>query len=196
MVKAQRHATADLAHDGSSGDWFFDVNKGGGYLVEQSVHNLDLINWVMNAHPVKATGFGAINFYKNQPEGRTIFDCGSIVYNYPNNVQMSFTQNVFHPRGMPSGNQYVYVYGTKGAVDLMGAATMYPFGGGAPVVLAEKRKENQHAHIEMFYAAIAAGKPAPIDATVGATAALTAILGHEAMVKQGVVNWSDFGVGI
>lgn len=196
MVKAQRHATADLAHDGSSGDWFFDVNKGGGYLVEQSVHNLDLINWVMNAHPEKACGWGAINFYKNQPPGRTIFDCGSMVFNYPKNVQMSFTQMVFHPRAMPMGNQYVHVYGTKGSVDLMGAATMYPIGGGAPVVLAEKRKESQHAHIEMFYRSIIENKPAPIDATVGATAALTAILGHEAMAKQQIVNWSDFGIAI
>jgi len=196
MVKAQRHATADLPHDGSSGDWFFDVAKGGGYLVEQSVHNLDLCNWVLNGHPTKACGFGAINFYKNQPAGRTIFDCGSIVYNYPNNVQMSFTQNVFHPRSMPAGNQFIHVFGTKGAVDLMGAATMYPIDGGAPVVLAEKRRENQFAHIEMFYAAITEGKPAPINATVGATAALTAILGHEAMAKQAIVNWSDFGIDL
>ncbi len=197
MVKAQRHATADLSHDGSSGDWFFDVTKGGGYLVEQSVHNLDLINWVMNGHPEKACGWGAINFYKNQPVGRTIFDCGSMVFNYPKNVQMSFTQMVFHPRAMPMGNQYVQVYGTKGSVDLMGGApTMYPFAGGAPVVLAEKRKESQHAHIEMFYRSIIENKPAPIDATVGATAALTAILGHEAMAKQQIVNWSDFGIAI
>ncbi len=194
MVKAQRHATADLPYDGSSGDWYFDVAKGGGYLVEQSVHNLDLCNWVLKAHPTKATGFGAINFHKNEPAGRTIFDCGSIVYNYPGNVQMSFTQNVFHPRGMPAGGQYIHVFGTKGAVDLMGAATMYPLGTGEPVVLAAKRAERPHAHIETFYAAITEGKPAPIDATVGATAALTAILGHEAMVKQQVVNWSDFGI--
>jgi hypothetical protein len=29
---------------------------------------------------------------------------------------------------------------------------------------------------------------------VGATAALTAILGHEAMAKQQIVNWSEFGI--
>src|SRR5438067_9052242 len=36
MVKAQRHAAADINHNGSSGDWYFDVTKGGGYLIEQS----------------------------------------------------------------------------------------------------------------------------------------------------------------
>lgn len=196
MVKAQRHATADLDHDGSSGDWFFDVSKGGGYLVEQSVHNLDLCNWVINAHPTKAAGFGAINFYKNQPAGRTIFDCGSIVYEYPGNIQMSFTQNVFHPRAMPSGGQFIHVYGTKGAVDLMNSATMYPIGGGPAEVLAEKRTERPFAHIEMFYAAITEGKPTNVNATIGATAALTAILGHEAMARQQIVNWSEFGINI
>ena len=76
MVKAQRHASSDLKHDGSSGDWFFDVNKGGGYLIEQSVHNLDACNWVIGAHPTRACGFGGILLYKNDPPGRTIFDCG------------------------------------------------------------------------------------------------------------------------
>lgn len=196
MVKAQRHATADLPHDGSSGDWFFDVSKGGGYLVEQSVHNLDLCNWILNAHPTKATGFGAINFYKNQPVGRTIFDCGSIVYEYPGNIQMSFTQNVFHPKALPSGGQYIHVYGTKGAVDFMSNTMFYPIDGGEAKPLAEKRTEPPFAHIEMFYAAITQGKTPNVDATIGATAALTAILGHEAMARQQIVNWSEFGVSI
>src|SRR5262249_3293408 len=82
MVKAQRHAAADLPHDGTSGDWYFDVTKSGGYLIEQSVHNLDLCNWVIGNHPTRACGMGAIVMYKNDPPGRTIFDCGSLAYDY------------------------------------------------------------------------------------------------------------------
>lgn len=194
MVKAQRHAAADLPHDGTSADWYFDVTKSGGYLIEQSVHNLDLCNWAIGSHPLRASGFGGILFYKNDPPGRTIFDCGSITYNYPNGVLMSFTQNVFHPASMPHGNQYVYVYGTKGAVDLM-TGNMYPPGRGSqPVVLAPKQQEDQFAHIAAFYESILHGTPPPVDIKVGATAALTAILGHEAMVQEKVVNWSDFGI--
>src|ERR1051326_2046353 len=140
MIKAQRHATSDLPHDGSSADWYFDVNKSGGYLIEQSVHNLDLCNWVIGAHPLRAMGLGGIALYKDQPPGRTIYDNGSLTYKYARGVKMAFTQNVIHPRGMPSGNQYVYVYGSKGAVDLMaGPAMMYSLGQVAgPVALAEK----------------------------------------------------------
>jgi predicted dehydrogenase len=196
MVKAQRHAAADLDHAGTSGDWYFDVTKSGGYLIEQSVHNLDLCNWAIGSHPLRACGFGAIVFYKNDPPGRTIFDCGSITYDYPNGVKMSFTQNVFHPASMPNGNQYVYVYGTKGAVDLM-TANMYPPGRGSqPVLLAPKQQEDQFAHIAAFYDSIVQGTPPPVDVKGGATAALTAILGHDAMVQEKVVKWSDFGVDL
>lgn len=196
MVKAQRHASADLPHDGTSADWYFDVTKSGGYLIEQSVHNLDLCNWVIGAHPLRACGFGGILMYKNDPPGRTIFDCGSLTYEYPRGVKMSFTQNVFHPASMPNGNQYVYVYGTKGAVDLM-AGTMYgPEKASQPVVLAPKQQEDQYAHLAAFYESIVHGTPPPVDVRVGATAALTSILGHEAMVEQKVVTWNDLGVEI
>jgi len=196
MVKAQRHAPADLDHDGTSGDWYFDVTKSGGYLIEQSVHNLDLCNWVIGAHPTRACGFGAIVFYKNDPPGRTIFDCGSITFDYPGGLKMSFTQNVFHPASMPNGGQYVYVYGTKGGVDLM-TGTMYPPGRGAqPVVLSAKQQEDQFAHIAAFYDSITKGTPPPVDVKVGATAALTAILGHQAMVQEKVVTWNDLGVEV
>jgi len=145
MVKAQRHATADLPHDGSSGDWYFDVNRSGGYLIEQSVHNLDLCNWAIGAHPTRACGFGAIVMYKNDPPGRSIFDCGTLSYDYPGGVKMSFTQNVFHPRAMPNGNQYIYVYGTKGAVDLMGSPMLYLPSERQGTPLVEKGTPDEHA---------------------------------------------------
>ena len=196
MVKAQRHANADLPHDGTSGDWYFDVNRSGGYLIEQSVHNLDLCNWAIGSHPTRACGFGGILLYKNDPPGRTIYDCGTISYEYPGGVKMSFTQNVFHPRTMPHGNQYIYVYGTKGAIDLMSTPTLYALSGESkPVILSEKpQQEDPHAHITAFYNSVVNGTKPPTDVTVGATAALTAILGHQAMVRQQMVDWQGMGV--
>jgi hypothetical protein len=38
------------------------------------------------------------------------------------------------------------------------------------------------------------GAKSPADITIGATAALTSILGHEAMTREKIVNWSDLGV--
>lgn len=197
FVKAQRHASADLDHQGSSADWYYDFSKSGGYLVEQSVHNLDLCNWAIGNHPTRAAGLGGVNFYKNDPPGRDIMDHCSITYDYPNGVQMSFTQMVYHPRSMPNGNQYLYVYGTKGAVDLMTQYNFYPIDAqGQASPLAPKQQEDPHAHVAAFYDCIKTGAKSPADITIGATAALTAILGNEACIKQKVVNWSEFGVDV
>jgi predicted dehydrogenase len=195
MVKAQRHASADLNHEGSSSDWYFDVTKSGGYLIEQSVHNLDACNWAVGMLPVRAAGFGATMLYKNDPPGRTIYDCANLTYEYPNGAQFSFTQNVFHPRSMPNGNQYILIYGSKGAVDLLYSTNMYPLTrDGKPAPLAQKQEEAEHAHTVAFYDCILNGGKNPADIKVGASAALTSILGHEAMVKEKVVRWSELGV--
>jgi predicted dehydrogenase len=198
MVRAHRFSGEDLDHNGPSGDWYFDVNKSGGYLIEMSVHNLDLCNWVIGAHPTKAAGFGGIMRYKNDPPGRTIMDGGLITYDYPNGVKMSYALSVFHPNGMPGGGQAVYVYGDKAAVDLLYSTNTYALGERKPTPkpLAEKQEDPPHAHTAAFYNCILNGGPNPADINIGAAGALTAILGHEAMTKQRVVNWSEFGVQI
>jgi myo-inositol 2-dehydrogenase / D-chiro-inositol 1-dehydrogenase len=197
MVKAQRHGNADLPHDSSSADWYFDVNKSGGYLIEMSVHNVDACNWAIGQHPVRCAGFGGTLLYKNDPPGRTIFDCGILAYDYPNGAKMSFTQSVFHPNGLPNNNQYIYVYGTKGAVDLLPSTNKYMLGTKGPgTPLAPKTEEPQHAHVTAFYDCITKNAPNPADISVGASGALTSIMGHLAMTKQKVVTWEELGVDV
>lgn len=197
FVKAQRHASADIDHNSSSADWYFNVKKSGGYLIEQSVHNLDVCNWAIGSHPLRAAGFGGIGLYKNDPPGRDIMDHSSITYEYPNGVKLSFTQMVFHPRSMPNNNQMVYVYGTKGSAELMTTAMLYPLSKeGKPTELAAKVNEPPHAHITAFYECVQRGAKSPADVLIGATAALTAILGNETCTQGKVVNWRDLGVAI
>ena len=196
MVKAQRHIPEDLSHEGSSAEWFFDAKRSGEYLVEMSVHNLDAINWIVGARPDRAAGFGGTMLYKNDPPGRTIMDGYGLMYEYPNDVRLSYTQLVFHPRGLPHGGAFTLVYGTKGAVDLE-QSMMYPLDrNGKPSELVPKNKEEEHAHVANFFEAIRTGKKPVADVEIGARAALTAILGREAIYKKKVMNWSEFGVDL
>lgn len=196
FVKAQRHASADLPYDGSSGDWYYDYKKSGGYLVEQSVHNLDACNWAIGQHPIRAAGFGGINLHKNEPKGRDIYDHQSITYDYANGVKLSFTQMVFHPRKMPVGNQTISVYGSKGAVELLYSTTFFSMDGKEQTILAEKVEEKNDAHIRAFYDCVRNGAKSPADITIGATAALTAILGNEVCRQGKVMDWKDLGVDV
>ena len=196
FVKAQRHASTDLPYDGTSGDWYFDYKKSGGYLVEQSVHNLDACNWVIGQHPTRAAGFGGINLHKDEPKGRDIYDHQSITYDYANGVKLSFTQMVFHPRRMPANNQYINVYGSKGSVELLPGATFYSIDGKEQSTFAEKVEEKSDAHMRAFYDCIRKGATPPTGITIGATAALTAILGNEVCRQGKVITWKELGVEV
>jgi predicted dehydrogenase len=194
MVKAQRHASADLPHDSSSNDWFFDAKRSGDVIVEMSVHNLDVCNWVIGSRPERASGFGGTLLWKNDPPGRTNMDGYTLSYEYANGAKLSYTQVFFHPHGMPGGGQPFYVYGTKGAVDL-DTATAYPLERGKqPIVLAEPVQEDRHAHMAAFFESIRTGKKSPADITVAATAALTAILGRDSIYRKQVLTWQSMGV--
>jgi hypothetical protein len=77
----------------------------------------------------------------------------------------------------------------------MSGAMMYPLGrDGSPSELAPKETLDNSAHIAAFYACMKSGGANPAGIEIGASAALTSILGHEAMTKQKVVNWTDLGV--
>lgn len=200
MIKAQRHAAQDLSHDGASADWFFDAKRSGDVLVEMSVHNLDVCNWVVGEAPAMAAGFGGVLKWKNQPPGRTSMDGYSLSYDYPGGVKMSYTQVFFHPQGLPHSGAFTLVYTTKGAVDL-DAGKFYPDARGAqPVTLVEPpsgRQDNTNAaHLEAFYKAVRGqGKP-PAGIVEGATGALTAIMGREAIYQKRVTTWKEMGVAI
>jgi hypothetical protein len=68
--------------------------------------------------------------------------------------------------------------------------------GAPPVPLAEKTQDDPHAHIVKFYDCVRGHGANPADIRIGAAAALTAILGHEAMSKEKIVRWEDLGVDV
>jgi myo-inositol 2-dehydrogenase/D-chiro-inositol 1-dehydrogenase len=196
MIKAQRNAADDLAHDGQSADWFFDAKRSGDVIVEMSVHNLDLVNWLTRSRPERAAGVGGTLLYKNDPPGRTNMDGYSVVYDHANGVKVSYTQTFFHPRGMPGGGSATLVYGTKGGVDV-DTSTFYPHGrSGKPTVLVEKEEEDRHAHVTAFFDSIRSGKKPPADVMVAATAALAAILGRDSIYRKQTLTWDGMGIKI
>jgi predicted dehydrogenase len=197
MIKAQRHASDDLPHDATSSDWFFDAKRSGDVIVEMSVHNLDVCNWAAQSRPDRAAGFGGALVWPNDPPGRTNMDGYTLSYEYANGVKMSYTQVFFHPRGMPGNNQYWYVYGTEGAVDL-GTATFYPRKRDAkPEVLFPEEKQDLNAlHVASLFDAIRNGTPVSAGIDVGVTGALTAIMGRDAIYGKRMTTWREMGVNL
>lgn len=67
-------------------NWYNYTWLCGDHIVEQHVHNIDVINWATQAHPVKATGMGFRT--RNDPEYGHIYDFFAIDFEYPKNVHV------------------------------------------------------------------------------------------------------------
>lgn len=72
-------------------NWYHFMWVCGDHIVEQHVHNLDVINWVMGGPPVKAVGMGGRATRKpgDPNEVGNIWDHFAVEYEYANGVHMS-----------------------------------------------------------------------------------------------------------
>ncbi len=193
----------DLAHNGLSADWFFNASRSGDLIVENAMHNLDVCNWLIGSRPDTRHRLRQDLLWVNDPPGRTNMDGYTLSYDYANGVNMSFTQLAFHPSGMTGGGQGFQVYGTEGAVDVQygreGKVVYFKRERGAqPVVLAQSADAApQDAHFHAFFEAVRTGRTdVPGGLEVGVTAALTSIMGREAIYRGRVVTWREMGVEI
>ncbi len=68
-------------------NWLYFTWLSGDHIVEQHVHNLDVINWVMGTHPVKALGMGGRQA-RTDPAYGHIYDHFCVEYEYPNGARL------------------------------------------------------------------------------------------------------------
>lgn len=69
-------------------NWLFCTWLSGDHIVEQHVHNIDVINWAMGSPPVKAVGMGGRQVRTDAKYGN-IFDHFSIEFEYPGGVRVA-----------------------------------------------------------------------------------------------------------
>ncbi len=69
-------------------NWYNFVWLCGDHIVEQHVHNIDVMNWAAQAHPIKAIGMGYRSRdgkrTRGKPEFGNIYDFFAIDFEYPN----------------------------------------------------------------------------------------------------------------
>ncbi len=164
-------------------NWYHFLWLCGDHITEQHVHNLDVINWVMKGHPLKAVGQGGrIGRKEGEPsEVGNIFDLFCIEYEYAGGVPMySFCSHV------PGTTQDVSetVYGSKG----VSRVNAYQIN---KEKVAGKDPVNPYVqeHIDLLKS-IADGKPLE-ELTGVAESTLTAIMGRMAVYTGKTVTWEQ-----
>ncbi|MCI0338772.1 MAG: Gfo/Idh/MocA family oxidoreductase [Acidobacteria bacterium] len=101
-------------------NWVFDKALSGDILVEQNIHIIDVVNWALKAHPVKASGICGRAMRKEVGGIPAEFLCNDhfiLTYYYPNDVHISFNSNQFKNKGYrQQGERF---FGTLGVSETM-----------------------------------------------------------------------------
>ncbi|MFN4258205.1 MAG: Gfo/Idh/MocA family protein [Gemmataceae bacterium] len=172
-------------------NWYHFLWICGDQICEQHVHNLDVCNWAMQGHPIKADGSGGrAGNHPGRPNGPpdvvgNIFDHMAIDFEYPNGVHM--LSMCRHIPGTTS-NVSEFLVGTKGNCD----ARAYRINGEA-VVSRQQDRESTNPYVQEhtdLIASIRAGKP--INELKNVTeSSLTAIMGRMSAYTGKQVTWAQ-----
>jgi len=162
-------------------NWNYFTWLSGDHIVEQHVHNLDIINWALNDHPIKALALGGRQARPGPAQGH-IYDHFAVEYEYANGARM-FSQC----RQMDGceGKVGEAVVGTKGSSDCV----KYIKGNDGNLWRFREQEVNgyQQEHQDLI-ASIRAGAPLN-EAKAIAESTLTAIMGRESAYSGRAVEW-------
>ena len=193
-MQGDRH-TGDLPREN---EWLFDASRSGNSIVEQAVHIMDMMNWAVQTHPLRAIGSGGINVYHDEPPGRTTYDNYVVIYEYPGDVRLTFTHIYLDPRGFTGISEKIW--GSEYAIDLP-AATKYRLEPQKRVPAEPEELDFDPEGDDMSLRAIKAffqharDNTEPLNnATYGKYATLMAIMGRTAIDEKRAVTWDEVDI--
>ncbi len=153
-------------------NWYYFVWLGGDHIVEQHIHNLDVINWVKNGYPVRCHGIGGRQVRTGKQYGE-IFDHHAVEFEYEDGSRC-FSQ-CQHTHGCWTAVSE-HVIGTKGKCDVNAYNITGPNAWRMPKNNAKDPYQQEH---DDLFDAIRNNKPYN-EAERGAMSTLTAIMGRTA----------------
>jgi len=165
-------------------NWLYFTWLSGDHIVEQHVHNIDVANWVLGAHPVRARGVGGRQFRTDARYGH-IYDHFAIDFEYENGARVfSMCRQIEGTRGR-IGENFI---GTRGQSNASGRIT----GQSAwQIPEPEERRVSEFVqeHTDLV-ASIRSGRPYNELKQI-AESTLSAIMGREAAYTGLELTWDD-----
>lgn len=160
-------------------NWLYFTYLSGDHIVEQHVHNIDVANWALQSHPIKATAVGGRQT-RVEPQYGHIYDHFSVDFEYPNGARV-----ISMCRQQDGTSSYVgeNIIGTNG----MSNGASWIRGANAWRWEGEEKNPYVQEHTDNI-AAIRAGEPLNEGRQV-AESVLTAIMGREAAYTGLDITW-------
>jgi len=171
-------------------NFYMDRVLGGDIIVEQNIHVIDVANWFLQGHPLRAFGTGGRTDWRG-----TGYDAGDawdhflVTFWYPNDVHADFSSNQLTNS---FSDLCVRVFGIRGAVDSHYGGLVRITGENAWLGAEKDDTFRQGAvnNVKAFVESIRTGKPLN-NVEQGVESNLTAILGRMAAYQNRVVTWDE-----
>jgi len=166
-------------------NWYYFNWLCGDHIVEQHIHNIDVVNWFKGMYPVKAQGMGGREVRKGKDHGE-IYDHHFVEFQYADGSILN--SQCRHIPGTMSKVDELLI-GTKGKI-FCGAGHIKDHAGKVLYQFDTKTENNpyQTEHDELF-AAIARGEYKFADTENGAKSTMTAVMGRMATYSGQVMDW-------
>ncbi|HEV8379489.1 MAG TPA: Gfo/Idh/MocA family oxidoreductase [Tepidisphaeraceae bacterium] len=168
-------------------NWVFDQRLSGDIIVEQNIHVLDVANWYLRGHPVKAVGTGG---RRVRVDVGDCWDHFEVIFTYPNDVIVDFSSTQFI-HGF--GDLCTRIYGSKGTADTHYGALVNiraKTGGYRGGMTSQIYKTGAVNNINNFCQSIVSKKYIN-NAQESANSTITCILGRTAAYEGRMVTWDE-----
>lgn len=165
-------------------NWYYFNWLCGDHICEQHIHNLDVINWLKGAAPIRANGMGGREVRKGKDYGE-IYDHHAVEFEYADGSRM-FSQCRHIPKCWNSVSEHAQ--GSKGHADISGSSIHVK--GGESWKYSGKRPNPYQVEHDDLFASIRDGKPIN-EGEYGALSTMTSVLGRMATYSGKVIEWKD-----
>jgi myo-inositol 2-dehydrogenase / D-chiro-inositol 1-dehydrogenase len=163
-------------------NWYYFNWLCGDHIVEQHIHNLDVINWLKGAYPVRASGMGGRQVRVGKDFGE-IFDHHAVEFEYADGSRL-FSQCRHIPNCWVSVTEHAH--GTRGTANISGGQITVP--GREPWRYRGPKPNPYQVEHDDLFASIRAGSPYN-EGEYGALSTMTAIFGRMATYSGQVLAW-------
>ncbi len=183
--------TRERSPEATLRNWVFDQELSGDIITEQNIHTLDVMSWVMNKPPIKATGTGG---RKVRVDVGDCWDNFSLLYDYGDGVGVTFSSRQFTGHGTTPSGILNRMFGTEGVLEtnyggnvMVRSKEHFYRGGKTPRIY----EDGVVTNIATFHRSIVEGHHDNPTVAPSVRSNLVTILGRTAAYEGRPVTWDE-----